>query len=57
MNFNPNNLRKPYNPKKFYDCKSRPIDIVIGRVAKVEVVSGVRFMRVGLEIGVGKREV
>ena len=27
------------------------------RVAKVEVVSGVRFMRVGREIGVGKREV
>ena len=27
------------------------------RVAKVEVVSGVRFMRVGREIGVGKREI
>ena len=27
------------------------------RVAKVEVVSGVRFMRVGREIGVGKCEV
>ena len=30
---------------------------VYSRVAKVEVVSGVRFMRVGREIGAGKREV
>ena len=31
--------------------------IVYSRVAKVEVGSGVRFMRVGREIGDGKREV
>ena len=36
---------------------SRGIHRAIHRVAKVEVVSGVRFMRVGREIGAGKREV
>ena len=38
-----------------YDEKSQSKNS--SRVAKVEVVSGVRFMRVGREIGVGKREI
>ena len=33
------------------------LHVHVYRVAKVEVVSGVRSVRVGREIGVGKREV